>query len=523
MTAEKTREELLEEIADLRRQLDVAEATPPSLHEELLDAVPVLLAFLDRDLRYVFANRTYEFWLGVPPNTLLGRAVRDVVPPSMYAKLEPRLRTALAGDSLSFEVEMPTPDGQRRSVSATYVPKHGATGAVEGIFAIVTDVTHVTKITRDLERAHKMQALGQLTGGVAHDFNNLLSIVQGNVDLIRLRRGQQIEPFVDAILKATENGAALTSRLLSFSRRQNLSPTVLDVTERVRALGPVLRVTLGELNRLELDGCDGAKINADASQFENALVNLAANARDAMPKGGTFHVAVTLESIDDATRSAELEPGEYVAIRAKDNGVGIHPDDIGQVLEPFFTTKEKGRGTGLGLSTVYGFAKQSGGHLSISSEPGRGTEVSVYFPVAAAPEAAAAKPVDDIAGSARGRGKILLLEDNDALRDIPAQLLEGHGYEVTTVATGEQALQRLDSDGPYDLMFTDILLPGGMSGVDVAAEATRRHPALKVVYTTGYASDQLRERVQSSGGQPILAKPYRSQELLAAIAKALQP
>lgn len=524
MTVEKTRAQLLAEIAELEGRLQASKAMPARLHEELLDAVPVLLAFLDRDLRYVFANRTYEVWFGVPPNTLLGKAVQDVVEPEFYRAIKPRLVRALAGHSVSFEVEMPDPSGRRRFVSASYVPKFGPTDEVEGIFAIVTDVTHVTKITRDLERANKMQALGQLTGGVAHDFNNLLSIIQGNVDLIHLHQDQQLGPFVDSIRRATDNGAALTSRLLSFSRRQNLSPTVLDASATIRALGPVLRVTLGELNQLEFAESVGAQINVDASQFENALVNLAANARDAMPTGGTFHLSVAVESVNNADRApdAALAPGRYVTIRARDEGVGIPARELDQVFEPFYTTKETGRGTGLGLSTVYGFARQSGGHVTLTSELGRGTEVCLYLPSDNTEAVTGPVQANTTRGNRIGRGRILLLEDNDALRDIPAQLLEAHGYAVTTAATGEEALARLESDGPFDLMFTDILLPGGMSGVDVALDARARYPNLQVIYTTGYASDRLRARVSSSGGQPILAKPYRSRELLDAIAQALQ-
>ena len=304
MSNEKSTEALLAEIADLKQQLEAKNAVNTqydSLRSEIMDSVPVLLAFVDTDLRYVFANRTYQSWFSLDQKKLVGRSVEDVVGPEAFANIKPQMLNALKGKSFTFETQVPIADGSLRDIAASYVPRCNVIGLVEGIFVIVSDITDVARMTRELERANRIQALGQLTGGVAHDFNNLLAIIQGNIDLLKLNtENAQSLKSIDAIASATKNGATLTSRLLSFARNQQLSPEVLNVGKKLEGLREVLTISLGACNQLNIEVGDTAAIAVDVAQFENALINLAVNARDAMPGGGSLTISQKQESVSEA-------------------------------------------------------------------------------------------------------------------------------------------------------------------------------------------------------------------------------
>jgi len=356
-----------------------------------------------------------------------------------------------------------------------------------------------------LRQAQRLEAIGQLTGGVAHDFNNLLMIVSGNVQ--RLRRELTDEKYariLDMIANATQRGESLTRQLLAFSRRQTLAPVVLDLTERMPELKEMLGGSLrGDIETEVVVPKADCAIKVDAGEFELALLNLAVNARDAMPNGGTL--SITAKPVVLQGRAVEEGlSGEFVAIRVADNGVGIPPDILPHVFEPFFTTKEVGKGTGLGLSQVYGFAKQSGGTATITSAVGSGTAITLYLPRTRELPARPAPPLETQARRELA-GTVLLVEDNPEVAEVGAAYLEQLGYRVRRAAGAQEALELLENDAPVDLVFSDILMPGLMNGLDLARAVRDRFPQMPVLLSTGYSSSA-QEAVRQ--GFVVLQKPF---------------
>jgi PAS domain S-box-containing protein len=376
-----------------------------------------------------------------------------------------------------------------------------------------------------LRQAQKMEAVGQLTGGVAHDFNNLLTIVMGGLDII----GRQLpnlppSPVVARIARAKEmaqhgaqRAATLTERLLAFSRLQALSPQSIDANKLVAGVCDFLQRTLGEAVMLETVLAAGLwRSFADSSQLENAVLNLALNARDAMPDGGKLTIETANCFLDQAYVSSlpePVEPGQYVMIAIADTGVGMDQATVERAFDPFFTTKEVGKGTGLGLSQVYGFVRQSGGHVKIYSEAGEGTTVKIYLRrhTGGDDRAAEPKPSDDTA-RAIGTETILIVEDDDALRDYTIEILSELGYGVLAARDGRSALQLLDRNA-VDLLFTDVVMPGGMNGRELADEAVRRRPGLKVLFTTGYTRNAIVHHGRLDAGVHMIGKPFSFAEL----------
>jgi signal transduction histidine kinase len=372
-----------------------------------------------------------------------------------------------------------------------------------------------------LRRAQKIESLGQLTGGIAHDFNNLLGVIVGNLDM--LLDGLQDDPaqaqLAEDAMKAALRGSELTKRLLAVARQQPLATRVIDLNESLPGTVAMLQRTLGEgVDIRTALAPDLWAACADPSQVEDALLNLAINARDAMPGGGTLTIEtanVQLETRNPGTL-AEVKPGDYVMLSVTDTGVGMPPEVIERSIEPFFTTKALGKGTGLGLSMIYGFAKQSGGYLRLSSEVGVGTTIRLYLPRAQS-EVACAAPQARSTGSARptasAGGAILVVDDNIDLRRVAVKRLTDLGYTCSEAENGSGALALLDAGERFDLLFTDVGLPGGILGNELAKMAAERQPGLKILFTTGYA------KVDKSNGEdqteltPMLRKPYRGQEL----------
>jgi two-component system NtrC family sensor kinase len=375
-----------------------------------------------------------------------------------------------------------------------------------------------------LKQAQRLEAVGQLTGGVAHDFNNLLMVVNGNVD--RLRRypvaDERQRRALDAIEAAAKRGASLTRQLLSFSRRQTHEPVAIDLSQRLPQVQDMLRSSLRGDIAVELSVAEDLwPIKVDPSELELAILNVAVNARDAMPGGGRLAVAARNVPCDDAALTGQA--GEFVALSMTDTGAGIPPDVVARVFEPFFTTKEVGKGTGLGLSQVYGFAQQSGGTATIASEPGRGTTVTLYLPRTHEAVAAADEPRPPEAAPRRERrGRILLVEDNADVAEIARGRLEEFGYEVAHAPDAGTARTMLrQADAGIDLVFSDIVMPGGWNGLDLARAVHREYGAqVPVLLATGY-SDVAQSAADE--GFPILRKPYGEAELREAVAKAIRP
>jgi PAS domain S-box-containing protein len=388
-------------------------------------------------------------------------------------------------------------------------------GALVGFAKITRDVTErretqlkLEKMQQQLAESQKLDALGQLTGGVAHDFNNLLMIISGS--LHALRKGVDDDPklqrALSAIDAASRRGAALTSQLLTFARRQSVNPQAVDVTERVNAVRDVLSTGVGGGARLQFDVDRSVwPVMVDVAELETALVNLVINARDAMTDGGTITVAA-----HNSTLSEGANAGEYVAISVEDTGSGIPPDVLSKIFDPFFTTKPIGKGTGLGLSQVHGFAHQAGGTVKVASELGKGTTITILLP-----RKDAGQPVDDVSvGDASGSGTVLLVEDNPDVAEVSTSLLEQLGYTVRRVANAEAALDEIERNG-IDLVFSDIVMPGKMDGLGLARQLKTMRPQLPILLATGYSEAALNVR----GDFPILRKPYEIHQLSQAIAK----
>ncbi|MGB7688156.1 MAG: ATP-binding protein [Pseudolabrys sp.] len=374
-----------------------------------------------------------------------------------------------------------------------------------------------------LRQSQKMEAVGQLTGGVAHDFNNLLTIIIGNLGIAK--RGvveARAERALNNALVGAERAAQLTQRLLAFSRRQPLNPRVLDVNKLIVSISDLLARTLGENIELETIGSAGLwNVEADASELESTLLNLALNARDAMPEGGKLTIETSNAYLDDeyCRQHEGLTAGQYVLVAVSDSGAGMSAETIDRAFEPFFTTKEAGKGTGLGLSQVYGFMKQSDGHVRIYSEPGEGTTIKLYLPRRYGDEAALSG--DDDIGSERGRGEtILIVEDDDGVRQYASEILRDLNYQIIEAKDSAAALRLLDADKKFDLLLTDVVLPG-KNGRELATEVENRRPRTKVIFMTGYSRNAIVHHGRLDPGTELIQKPLVERVLARKIRQVL--
>ncbi len=381
---------------------------------------------------------------------------------------------------------------------------------------VIHDLSERKRTEDQLMQAQKMESVGQLSGGIAHDFNNLLTVIIGNAEALseRLKARPDLAQMADSILSAGLRGADLTNHLLAFSRRQVLTPAKIDCARLISGMEQMIRRTLRE------DVVIHARIApdlhaafADATQLQTAVLNLVINARDAMPKGGNLTISVENITVDDGYHM-DVVPGAYVMIMISDEGHGMTAEVRERAFEPFFTTKEVGSGSGLGLSMVYGFVKQSGGHLTLYSEPGLGTSVRIYLPAIAGerPDAVAAIKGAE-AQLPRGSETILVTEDDPFVLSHARNCLESLGYRVVAATNGREAMALIESDDSIDVLFTDIVMPGGISGFDLAEKAVRKRPHLKLLMTSGYAVETLQSRGRLPPGSAMLNKPYRKADL----------
>ncbi|MGE0597553.1 MAG: response regulator [Hyphomonadaceae bacterium] len=369
-----------------------------------------------------------------------------------------------------------------------------------------------------LAQTQRLEAIGQLTGGVAHDFNNLLTVILNSADSAMLRASAEVQPMLQSVIQAAENGAALVRQLLAYSRRQPLSVAPLDVNEIVRSMEDMLKRTLGA--QIEIAFALAPNLRpafADRAQVESAVLNLAINARDAMPEGGrlTIETGNAILDADYVSLNPDAPTGEFVMLVVSDSGLGMSPEVAERALEPFFTTKDVGKGSGLGLSMIYGFAKQSKGHLRLYSEPGAGTTVRLYLPQHANQTAAPA-PAAPGRAHAGGDEAVLVVEDEAQVRHFAAQALRERGYRVTEAGNGAEALALLDQDAACDVLFTDIMMPG-MSGRELADVVRQRKPSVRVLFTSGYGDASVTRNGWLEPGARFLSKPYRAGELAAAM------
>ncbi|MCJ2084228.1 PAS domain-containing protein [Methylobacterium sp. J-090] len=615
------------------------------------DALPVLIAFIDRDLVYRFANRAYEHWFGLTPSDVIGRHVREFVDAAGLEARRGAFEAALAGEQARLEIDWPYADGRPRVADIRYMPRRAEDGTVDGFYVFVLDVTdrkqvesHLRETNETLERriaerthdrnalwqlssdimlrcgfdgiivavnpaweavlgwsegevvgtnlfdlihpedmqhtiegaqsssqgqafarfdnryrhkdgryrwiswstrpdagvinavgrdftverertealhvaeealrqAQKMEAIGHLTGGVAHDFNNLLTVIKSSTDLLKrpaLAEERRLR-YVGAISETVDRAAKLTGQLLAFARRQALKPEVFDVGQSLMSVGDMVATLTGSRIAVHVKTPEEVcLIDADPSQFDTAIVNLVVNARDAMDGEGRLDIAVRPAAAIPAVRSHPLLPGDFIAVTVSDTGTGIAPDDLGRIFEPFFTTKGVGHGTGLGLSQVFGFTKQSGGEVQVDSVVGRGTTFTLYLPRSSA-DAPATVEAPEPAPLVEGHGTcVLVVEDNVDVGTFATQTLAELGYGTVWAIDAHKALAELDRDAErFDVVFSDVVMPG-MDGVALAHEIGRRHPDLPVVLTSGYSHVLAKA---GTGGLDLLRKPYSVEEL----------
>jgi PAS domain S-box-containing protein len=475
--------------------------------------------------RYVLINAAGEKLLGRDRDEIIGRTENDLFPAEEAANVRQSNKAVLeSGQARSFTERKLTTSTGLRTVETRMVPIMDSSGVPKLILAIIRDVTDAKAREDQLRQLQRMDAIGRLTGGVAHDFNNLLAIIHGNSELMRARmdEGSEMAEMTDDVIGAAARGAELVRRLLAFARMQHLEPEAIDLNARLTGLLGLLQRALGENVHLQVRTATGLwPAIGDPTQVDDALVNLAINARDAMRGGGTLTLETQNVELDEdyAAHHVEVTPGEYVMLAVSDTGTGMAPDVIARAFEPFFTTKEEGQGTGLGLSQVFGWIKQSGGHIKIYSELGHGTTVRLYLPRAQA-EAEGVKAEPKAVTTPRGDETILVVEDNPNVRKTVVRQLHDLGYQTVEADSGVQALQLVRDGLSFDLLLTDVIMPGGITGYQLADQLRAEHPDLKVLFTSGYTE------LAVTGDQPgrkdaLLSKPYRKQDLARAVRAAL--
>jgi PAS domain S-box-containing protein len=523
----------------------------------IADALPVLIAFVDPHLRYRFVNKAHETWFGISPADMLGRTVEDVFGTRHWGLCKEAVHRALAGDDATIELSSVRPDGAQRDAEFRYIPRFQEDGAVDGIHIFATDITErkaslraaqqfaatlerkVTERTAALQveiqarsesetalrQAQKMEAVGQLTGGIAHDFNNMLTSIIGALDIIGIRlqdgRLDNLDRMIRAASDSANRAAALTQRLLAFSRRQSLDPKPVDLNALVQSLHLLLSQTLGERIQIKMDlDSSLSRAMVDANQLESAVLNLSINARDAMPDGGELRIVTRYApTVPYLPEGVAGNPLGYVVLEVADSGVGMEPGVKERVFEPFFTTKPLGQGTGLGLSMIYGFVQQSKGYIDLQSAPGKGTAIALYLPAAPLDHASAdAHPNGQLP---KGEGQqIVVVEDDDQVRFLVSYLLEELGYTVKTARDATSAMPHLSSSEHIDLLISDVGLPG-MNGRQLAELMRLEHPAVPVLFMTGYAESAAVQSEFLGENMTIITKPFALDDFGRAVRQAL--
>ena len=510
--------------ADLLAQAERAALT--QRFEMILDRMPIGCILYDAEFRFVYWNKATERIFGYRFEEVRGRQPFGLITPASAQPLvEGFFRELAAGRrEVDATAENMTRDGRKILCEWHDMPLHDAENRFSGILAMCQDVSERRATEERLCHSEKMNAVGQLTGGVAHDFNNLLTVVIGSLDLAMDRVPQELRPSIEEALRAAERGAALVRQMLAFSRRQTLISETLDLNGVAAGMEQMLRRTLGEDVEIEMRLAPPLwPALADRAQVESALLNLAINARDAMPAGGKLTIETDNAHLDEdyAAGNAEVAPGDYVALAVTDTGTGMSPEVLAHAFEPFFTTKEVGKGTGLGLSMIYGFAKQSRGHVKIYSEVGHGTTVRLYLPrKTTAAESKAAPPAGDHERESGGE-TILVVEDDADVRAFVTGQLRDLGYRVIEAADGRQAQRVLDSDQRIDLLFTDVVMPGGMTGRQIADAARTKRPGLRAVFTSGYTENSIVHQGKLEKDMNFLSKPFRRQDLARKVRQTL--
>ena len=495
----------------------------------IIENAPVPIVVKEPITQHItLVNRAYEQFLGKRRDELVGKTVHDIFPPAQADAIARQDDEALRSGSQTIKGDLllDTFKNGLRSVTATKLVVLDNDNRPQHLIEVIEDITERKAAQEQLRQSQKMDAIGHLTGGVAHDFNNILTVITGTVEI--LAEGVADRPALATIAKmideAATRGANLTQQLLAFSRKQPLQPREIEVNLLINETAKLLRPTLGEHVEIEsILEADAWHAMADPSQLSTALLNLSINARDAMPDGGKLTFESSNVVLDEAyaRTNPEVEPGSYVLIAVSDTGSGIPAALRERVFEPFFTTKQPGKGTGLGLSMVYGFVRQSLGHIKIYSEEGHGTTVRIYLP-RAGEQLALSSPIPDDTTLPGGNETILVVEDDKLVRDYVLAQLHSLGYATLAAGNAAAALDLIDRGTQFDLLFTDVIMPGGMNGRQLADEVKKRRPATKVLFTSGYTENAIIHHGRLDPGVTLLAKPYRKRDLARMIREALR-
>ena len=510
-------------VRDLASEQKWQQALKQSEHrfQRFFEKAPVGIALLDGDGRVAESNRAFRDMAGAAATTAKSDFL-DLIDDADRAEAAAALAEVRAGQSPNATIDLRL-KGERESAVSVFIARLEDDGESTTLILHFFDMTDQKKLEMQFSQSQKMQAVGQLAGGVAHDFNNLLTAMIGFCDLLLLRYQPGDQSFADIMqIKQNANRAAnLVRQLLAFSRQQTLQPKVIDVTDVLAELSDLLRRLIGEKINLEVvHARDLGRVKVDQGQLEQVIINLAVNARDAMGGEGTLTIRTANVGYDTPIpRGHELMPrGDYVRIDVADAGVGIPKANIGRVFEPFFSTKEVGDGTGLGLSTVYGIVKQTGGFIFVDSTLGRGTTFEIYLPRIEAEGEAAARGADDDDDQAlrpdlTGAGRVLLVEDEDAVRMFGARALRSKGYQVIEASSGAAALEHIDKAAEsIDVLITDVVMPE-MDGPTLIKEVRGRHPDMQVIFISGYAEDAFRKQIDENADTHFLPKPFSLNQL----------
>jgi PAS domain S-box-containing protein len=488
----------------------------------IVEHIPHMIFVKDaQDLRFVLFNRAGEELLGVPRDQMLGKSDFDLFPRDQAQFFVTKDREVLSSGRLLDipEEEILSPSKGMRVLHTKKVPILDGRGRPRYLLGMSEDITERkaaenerSELARQLQEAQKMEAVGRLAGGIAHDFNNLLTVIMGSGQLLleELGRDRPERRDIEDIVKSAQRAAELTRQLLAFSRRQVLEPRVLDVNAVVGNIERLLRRLIGEdINLLTVLARNAGLVRADPGQLEQVIANLAVNARDAMPNGGTLTIATANVTLDEAfvREHSDAGPGPHVMLSVSDTGAGMSADVKARLFEPFFTTKESGKGTGLGLSTVYGIVRQSGGSISVESGLGRGTTFRILLPRVLDAEASAPGDTSH-PGTLRGTETVLVAEDSQPVRQLAVRVLQGYGYTVLSAPDRDSAVRlAAEHAGPIHLLVTDVIMPDG-GGPALAARMTVARPHLRVLYVSGYTDDAIAHHGVLEPGIALLQKPF---------------